>query len=232
MLLGCRTFCISLCPLPGAGTCGARGSPRGCIRCIIDIGLLSLLHVLLCGCGARLGKPEKADRGGRWARRSFPRAWAYLLGLHAVHARGLEDGVVRLARGVQDAVGQVLAAHLGAAHAHAACHATAAQGQPCPSRSNSWANQPSINQPSRAQPTANQPHQDAVQVALRAAGGDVAPVLLLINLPQPRKPVEHAHLREPTTRHQPTRGVSAWQEARARAVPAVARPSDEARVCE
>ena len=37
-------------------------------------------------------------------------------------------------------------------------------------------------------------NEDAMQVALRAAVGDVAPVLILVNLPQPCKPVEHPHL--------------------------------------
>ncbi len=36
---------------------------------------------------------------------------ACLDGVHSVHARGLENGVVRLVGGVQDAVRQVLAAH-------------------------------------------------------------------------------------------------------------------------
>lgn len=42
-------------------------------------------------------------------------------------------------------------------------------------------------------------HQNAMQVALSAAVGDVAPVLLLVNLPQPGKPVEDAHLTSNTT---------------------------------
>lgn len=73
---------------------------------------------------------------------------ARLDGVHAIHARGLEDGVVRLVGGVENAVGQILAAH-----------------------------------------------QDAMQIALRAAVCDVAPVLVLVDLPQPRKPLQHSNLR-------------------------------------
>lgn len=39
--------------------------------------------------------------------------------------------------------------------------------------------------------------QDAVQVALRAAVGDVAPVLVAVDLPQLGEPVEHPDLRSP-----------------------------------
>lgn len=39
------------------------------------------------------------------------------------------------------------------------------------------------------------PDQDAVQVTLGAAVGDVAPVLVLVDVPQPRKPLQHADLR-------------------------------------
>mmetsp|Transcript_20125 Transcript_20125/g.59765 ORF Transcript_20125/g.59765 Transcript_20125/m.59765 type:complete len:366 (+) Transcript_20125:427-1524(+) len=67
--------------------------------------------------------------------------------VHAVHASGLKDRVMRLTRRVQNAVGVVLASN-----------------------------------------------QDAVQVALCAARRDVSPVLLLVNLPQLGKPVEHANL--------------------------------------
>lgn len=45
------------------------------------------------------------------------------------------------------------------------------------------------------------PHIDAVQIALRAAGCDVTPVLLLVDLPQARKPVEDANLRNTTRLH-------------------------------
>lgn len=38
-------------------------------------------------------------------------------------------------------------------------------------------------------------HKDTVQVALSAAVGDIAPVLLLLNLPQLGKPVQYANLR-------------------------------------
>lgn len=38
-------------------------------------------------------------------------------------------------------------------------------------------------------------HKDTVQVALSAAVGDIAPVLLLLNLPQLGKPVQDANLR-------------------------------------
>lgn len=37
--------------------------------------------------------------------------------------------------------------------------------------------------------------ENAVQVALSPAVCDVSPVLLLINLPQAGKPIEHAHLK-------------------------------------
>ena len=43
------------------------------------------------------------------------------------------------------------------------------------------------------------PDQDAVQVALGAAVGDVAPVLVLVDVPQPRKPLQHADLRARST---------------------------------
>lgn len=68
--------------------------------------------------------------------------------VHAVHTRGLEDRVVRLVGGIENAVWQVLAAH-----------------------------------------------QDAMKIALCAAVGNVSPVLVLVNLPQARKPLQDPDLR-------------------------------------
>ena len=38
------------------------------------------------------------------------------------------------------------------------------------------------------------PREDAMEVALRPAGRDVPPVLLLVDLPQLGKPIEDTHL--------------------------------------
>ena len=76
---------------------------------------------------------------------------AHLDRVHTIHARSLEDGVVGLVGGIQDAIWQVLSTH-----------------------------------------------QDAMQIALCAAIRDVAPVLILIDLPKPRKPLQNSNLQAAT----------------------------------
>ena len=72
---------------------------------------------------------------------------AHLDGIHPVHSCCFKDGIVRLMRGVQNAVWKVLSAN-----------------------------------------------QDTMEVAFCAAVGDVTPVVVLIYLPEPGKPLQNSHL--------------------------------------
>ena len=184
-------------------------------------------------CGASLPRPPTPSKSHTHTHTHAP---PHLDCVHAVHAGGLEHRVVRLARRVQDAVGQRLAPHQDAVQV-ALCRGgggggAAAVGAPRVRAwgrgAAAWARPASWRRPPRAAASAAAAQLHAAPLPLqppascnaccpaamnlgntlsapaalplslppwprtRAAVGDVAPELVRLNLPQPRKPLRGA----------------------------------------